>query len=993
MYAEYEEFYKAHQATYGPKTVVFMAVGSFYELYCYQDKETGICTNNTRDIADMLGLQVSIKKGETSKADGVVAGFPDYALHKWAARLTAAGWTVVVVDQIKNAAGKVQRRVVSRILSPSTHVEAMPANETPYLTAIYMTGGDASPPAFGIATLDLTTGTTHTYSGTAAGRADVWTADDAVQFMSVHPPKEIIYHGPPADAATLRRTLCISQQTPLHIKVAAATDFSKPVAREDYLRRVYGIKTLLGPREFLGIRSTTEETALLYLLQFTEAHAPSAVSRFHRNQPWVPTMQLIAGNHALGQLQLDVVTGIFTAALTPFGRRDIRTRLLKPLSDSASIRSRLDEVAAATAWPDELRRTVERQLRHMFDLPRLHRRVLLAAVAPSEFAAISQSYQAVDAIAAVIPVGTPLAAPYNASAWTTYKEVFSKYIDAVKSLEVSDDITPYSAKEFTDIAATEAAIRAVVADFEAFRAGLAGAAGLPADSFRLESREKEPFGIRGSNAQLRALAAKKVTGITVRELKSGGWLESPQLDVLNSRLIKLRETLASQSRAALLITCQALSDAGSTIWSDVEEWVSHLDCTQCIARISKERGFVKPCIIDSATGAQLKIKGLRHPLVEEGRCAYVQHDVDLTGGWLVYGMNASGKSTLMKAVGLSVLLAQAGCYVPAREMTLAPFRAVYTRILNQDNIFAGLSSFAVEMSELRDILRAADRWSLVLGDELCAGTESVSAQALVAAGISWLAGRGAKYIFATHLHELPEILDCDALGLQIWHLHVEHDPVTGKLIYDRSLRPGSGSTLYGLEVAKALDLPFEFLEAAHTNRRRILGTRAEADAGVAASAWNSAVVVRRCEVCRAEGASASLEVHHIEPRASADPTGILPDGTPMNAASNLVVLCQKCHDEHHAGRLEVGKLQQTSEGPSRIAGTGAGAGATAPAATAKTTKAKNSSKWSDEQIATITDLLGKFKTASLKTIKFQLEKDYGIVISESTLRSMRASGE
>ena len=99
-------------------------------------------------------------------------------------------------------------------------------------------------------------------------------------------------------------------------------------------------------------------------------------------------------------------------------------------------------------------------------------------------------------------------------------------------------------------------------------------------------------------------------------------------------------------------------------------------------------------------------------------------------------MNASGKSTLMKATGICILLAQAGCFVPAKEMILRPFRSIYTRILNQDNIFAGLSSFAVEMSELRDILRNATSNTLVLGDELCAGTESISAQALFILQIS-----------------------------------------------------------------------------------------------------------------------------------------------------------------------------------------------------------------------------------------------------------------
>ena len=181
-------------------------------------------------------------------------------------------------------------------------------------------------------------------------------------------------------------------------------------------------------------------------------------------------------------------------------------------------------------------------------------------------------------------------------------------------------------------------------------------------------------------------------------------------------------------------------------------------------------------------------------------------------------------------------------------------------------------------------------------------------------------------------------------------------------------------------MAKALDLPFEFLEAAHANRRRILGTRAESDA--VGSAWNSAVAVQRCEICGREGAAARLEVHHIGARADADPTGILPDGTPMNAASNLAVLCAKCHDAHHAGRLEVGKLQQTSEGPSRVAESAAAAAAAPAPATGK-------SKWSEDEVATIKSLLGKLKTASLKTIKYQLEKDHGIEISESSLRIMK----
>jgi DNA mismatch repair protein MutS len=411
----------------------------------------------------------------------------------------------------------------------------------------------------------------------------------------------------------------------------------------------------------------------------------------------------------------------------------------------------------------------------------------------------------------------------------------------------------------------------------------------------------------------------------------------------------------------------------------METWVSHLDCTNCIAKVSKERGYVCPDIRElNTTGSFLGIKNVRHPLVEaiSSRVSYVKHDVSLgqkateaqateaqateaqateaqANGWLVYGMNASGKSTLMKAVGLCVLLAQAGCFVPAKEMTLAPFKAVYTRILNQDNLFAGLSSFAVEMSELRDILRNADKYTLVLGDELCAGTESISAQALVASGIQWLSARSAKFIFATHLHDLPNVLDIKELLLDVWHLHVDYDLVTKKLVYDRTLRPGSGSTLYGLEVARAMDLPMEFIEQALKNRHQIMGTTRLDEAHT--SQWNTNIVRKECEVCKCAIVS-ELEVHHIQQRKDATKNGILEDGTHMNDARNLIVLCQECHDKYHAGQLIVGEIIQTSSGQER---------SVVDTSSIESKKSSKKSKWSDEDMEIIKATLKQYKTLSL----------------------------
>jgi DNA mismatch repair protein MutS len=265
-------------------------------------------------------------------------------------------------------------------------------------------------------------------------------------------------------------------------------------------------------------------------------------------------------------------------------------------------------------------------------------------------------------------------------------------------------------------------------------------------------------------------------------------------------------------------------------------------------------------------------------------------------GLLLYGMNASGKSSLMKALGLCTIMAQAGFPVPAISFRLTPFTAIFTRILGNDNLWAGLSSFAVEMTEFREILQFADERSLILGDELCSGTESLSATALVAAGVETLAARGSKFVFATHLHELAALLPASVKAV---HLKVHYDAAADLLIYDRTLSSGPGSSLYGLEVCRALDLPKDYLDRATVLRKQLAGWIAPHR-----SAYSADAVIERCTVC---DGTTDLEAHHIQPQASASTTN-------LDVAGNLVCLCATCHDDHHGGRLVIQGWVETSAG-------------------------------------------------------------------------------
>jgi DNA mismatch repair protein MutS len=276
------------------------------------------------------------------------------------------------------------------------------------------------------------------------------------------------------------------------------------------------------------------------------------------------------------------------------------------------------------------------------------------------------------------------------------------------------------------------------------------------------------------------------------------------------------------------------------------------------------------------------------------------------------------------------------------------------------------------MSELRDILRNANAHTLVLGDELCSGTESTSAQALVASGIQWLSKKHSNFIFATHLHDLPTHLDVEALGVRVWHLHVDYDVKTKKLIYDRSLRPGNGSSLYGLEVARAMDLPFEFMEQAVRFRQAITSSTTQELAK--ASAWNSEIIRRSCEVC-GKAILKELEVHHLQERASAIHQR-LENGTHMNDKRNLVVICEACHNDVHADKIEVQGQVMTSEGPQRKV-------------IEKEDKKVKKGKWTEEELETITNTLRMYSSLSLKAIRTYLYSKHTIDISEGVLGKMK----
>ena len=330
----------------------------------------------------------------------------------------------------------------------------------------------------------------------------------------------------------------------------------------------------------------------------------------------------------------------------------------------------------------------------------------------------------------------------------------------------------------------------------------------------------------------------------------------------------------------------------------------------CRPEIAKEGSYEKDASFVRATA-------LRHCLIErinEDEC-YVTNDVELgcgVDGMLLYGTNAVGKTSLIRAIGVAVIMAQAGFYVPASGFVYRPYRAIMTRILGNDNLFKGLSTFVVEMSELRVILRMADQCTLVLGDELCSGTEMDSAISIFVAGLQHLYHAGASFIFATHLHEIAGYSEIREMAprLRLAHMRVFYDKSRDTLVYDRKLQEGAGESMYGLEVCKSLHLPNDFLENANQIRVKYRGvstktpTASILDDSVQ-SRYNAAKLRRLCELCeKARG----TEVHHLQHQESADADHFI-GHIHKNHPANLASICEDCHREIHATGTEHVKVK------------------------------------------------------------------------------------
>ena len=906
----YQTLFDTHSKKYGPDTCIFLMVGGFYELYCWI-QESGEPSNSAARAMGIMNIAIKDKQNYGPKKEpGLWGGVPIESLHKFAQTLTREGWTVVVVDQLKESIGRsgIQRAPV-RILSPGTHIEIASADRMCVAAVISMDDKVATSVA------DITTGEVFSF--------ETKEADQILHMFQVYGVKEVIASAqPPAEPLDLLGSRGVFHKIPWNPQ----SPFLQPLAREEFLGKAFKIRSLLPIRSWLGLstESSLVELSLCYLIQMIQDHFPQGAERLLSHELYNPLTHMRLCNNILEQINMTTTNGkksvlsLLERTHSAVGRRALKERILRPLADSVQMQERWNQVAWASQVAAPLRKAVEKELRRLLDLPRLHRALSEGSIDSGDVVHLFQTYSATESLIQILE-GSPLACDEGLSdAIKDYRTLVVTHLDLEKSKrrEEGEPVGILTQNSGPRCAALESQIDQLRADWMAVWKSFGQIFPIQTHAFTLLKKPDGEWIWQGPRAALKPLHAIQTIGpnkgcnLTNLEIsaKTSGpiTLSCKEFETLKQGLEKATRSLTAAMKEEVTATCDLLWDCVRMIHAQWIEWLGSIDVTFALASVATEYKWSKPTL-----GTHLEVKGLRHPLLELAttRAEYVKHAVTLGAsqgpkGMLLYGVNASGKSSLMKALGISILLAQAGSFIPADSFVLRPYDAAFSRIWSHDNVWAGLSSFAVEVGELRDILQLATERSLVLGDEVCSGTESLSATALVASTLEHLDDLGAHFIFATHLHgllQVPGLLPRPGIG--VWHLRVQRDN-SGKLVYDRNLQEGSGSSSYGLDVAKAMGLPLTLMERAFAIRRGLEGSISLSEAP--RSSWNTQIARERCEVC-GQSSVQELEVHHITPRAAGG----------GNELRNLVVLCERCHDDHHRGTLSIGELKQTSEGLER----------------------------------------------------------------------------
>ena len=773
-----------------PDAIIFFRMGDFYETF---GEDAGV-------VARELDITLTAR-GKDRKGDRMpLAGVPHHAADGYIARLVGRGYKVVICDQVedpKTAKGVVKREV-TRVITPGTLIDSsmLGSAGARYLMAVAPDRKDT----FGLAFLDVSTGEFFVSAG-SGGREYADVVSEAVRYR----PSEAIL--PEAlDEGLAGRLESIGVTVSRY-----RDDAFDPDAACRLLCEQFGTATLdgYGCAQMTGAVAAAG-AALHYARETQQSPLPHITGLSTR----VPSGTMVLD--AITLRNLEITTGIrgegdrstLLAALdvteTSMGSRTMRSFLVAPLVRKAAIEERLD----AVEWL--IGHTVERQalraaLGDFADIERIAGRIAYGNAGPRDLAMLRESLSAVPGVKALLPGDLP----------TLVREALDAMSDHASA---SDLIGRAIVDDPPALAKSGGMIR------EGFNAKLDELRGLATTGkdwiVEFQQQERERTGIRSLK-----VAYNRVFGYYIEVTKPNLPLVPPEYERRQTTANGERYTIPDlREKEALIATAEErLSALEAEIYAELVRTlaaevpglqataraVGLLDVYSALAEVAARYGYSRPAIEESG---RIVIRDGRHPVVERYLpVPFVPNDTELDSAgdqiMIITGANMAGKSTYMRAVALCCIMAQMGCFVPARHATIGIVDRVFTRVGAFDDLASGQSTFMVEMLELANILNNATPQSLVVLDEIGRGTSTLDGCAIARSVVEFLHGRaiaGPRTLFATHFHDL---IDLEGSQKRVKNFHFAVKDTGQDVVFLRKIIPGATDRSYGVHVARLAGLP------------------------------------------------------------------------------------------------------------------------------------------------------------------------------------------
>lgn len=1034
IYTEYFQLTDEYMQKYGPRTVVFMQVGTFFEIYGVRCSNGSLEKSIIEDVALHGNLAITEKKNSNDKyvayeSDGniVCSGFRDYSLEKYLPKLTDNGITVVVF--VQETDGKKFKRVFHSVYSPGTYLSyetdtsARMTNHTmciwidvvtPRLCKSTSLVGERTRDLliYGASVVNIFTGQSSLFEHETVRLMNPTTFDELERFVSVYSPSEIVFVSS-LSMSEINQILQYAGVKTSTIHRIDSTDLAnEPIQRcmqQKYMKYMisvfYDEDAYDQHPDFSQYPVATQ--SFCYLLHFIQEHNPYLVRKIALPYFHNTSKRMVLANHTLKQLNIiddtnaieetahrkwgvggiTSVASFLNKCCTPMGRRAFYSQIVNPVFDESWLRREYRMIGNMLS-PD--RYTIvpflRIQLKEIGDLEKISRQVTARRIYPNSIYKLFKSLQTIEQIHVCLAEHTDLCdyvvvvpAAVEQLPSTHTHSMFGGILERLIQL-ISTHLVIEKCKEIQSMQTFDENIicrgvspkldewldkhRANQDLFDAIRLSLNTLLRKQENTPNTEYVKIHETDKLGGSLQItkkRGSLFKKYLGelsaknpqaviritdkvsIPVSEIrltsganKTNDEIECPLINRVCRELQEVKDQINHTIQEVYADFLTMFEQNGYADLERVSAYVARLDILQSKTYMAKEYHYCCPELVaqpaeTDSLPSYVKAYGLRHCLIEHiqqnevyvvndvclGDCSASQDsrhptlvtDKETMSGMLLYGVNAVGKTSLIRALGIAVVMAQAGMFVPCSRFVYRPYRAIYSRILGNDNLFKGLSTFAVEMSELRMILKMADSNSLILGDELCSGTETESALSIFTAGLMDLHDKHASFIFATHFHEILQFEEIAQLSrLSVHHMAVHFDREQDCLVYDRKLLAGVGPSSYGIEVCKSLYLPDAFLEKTYRIRNRYFPKTQGGLQHDPARTYNTQKIRGICEKCRSE---IGEETHHLLEQKNADVNGFI-GGVHKNHPANLMSLCAKCHAQMHIDQVTAVRKKTTA---------------------------------------------------------------------------------